>query len=483
MKRPQRLLPAWPAFLLATQLFFLPGEANCLQVHQQIQGPLASPRAVTAKCLECHRQQGEAVLQTSHWTWTRQRTVDGKVVSAGKKDSLAGFAIDATGNGPRCLRCHISVEPSRGSLSAPAAEEVDCLACHDTTGRYRHLPAAGQDRETDLVAVARLVGRPTPRNCMGCHFADCGLTPTGPGTDKSAAAGTNSDVHLANAGFSCLTCHQVSGHVIRRQVDGGCGACHAEPHAMATLNVHSRTIACQSCHIPAFAQDAPALIAWNWLLTGKTNTVFRAGSGSGLQLHDQNGFWSAGDIEPVHLWDDATDQVYSRGQKIQPQELTVLQQPGPRSNASKLAPFRVLYATQLYDSKYRYLISPLLQPDGEVLFPDTGWDAIARRGMEALVLPYSGQFSFTATATYRRLNHGVAPAAQALDCLDCHGGAGRIRWQQLGFAGDPMAATTVTPIQAAPESPGAGQEAPSAAEPIPALPPSLEPAVPARPLP
>jgi hypothetical protein len=39
---------------------------------------------------------------------------------------------------------------------------------------------------------------------------------------------------------------------------------------------------------------------------------------------------------------------------------------------------------------------------------------------------------------YWRINHMVVPADKALDCLDCHGDNGRLDWQALGYAADPM---------------------------------------------
>lgn len=477
----------------------LPGLASALQIHQQIQDQFASAHDVTVKCLECHRQQAEEVLHSAHWTWVRQRTLNGKEVSAGKKDSLAGFAIDVAANSARCLQCHISTSPQKESFTTPAADMVDCLACHDTTGLYKHGVAPVQGQPPDLTAMARNVGRPTPRNCTGCHFADCGLSPSTPQGAKVQIDADLADVHLRATGpaFTCQTCHlRDSSHTIARQISSnagpdeggdGCAACHPAPHALELLNQHSQTIACQACHIPAYGTDGPVLIAWNWLMTGKTNTVFRAGTGAGQQLHDQNGFWSARDIEPVYLWDDGADQVYTRGQKIQPLELTVLQRPTEKNANSKLAPFRVLYGTQLYDSRYRYLISPLLQPEGNLLFPGCDWETIARKGMEAMVLPFSGQYGFTATATYRRINHGVAPAAEALDCLDCHGAAGRIRWDMLGFARDPMLeaptpAGTPEPVQIEPPPPPQPpQQVQPQPETLPELPPVQEPAGPTGP--
>lgn len=493
MNRPRPVRPVIVGLLAS---LCLSGQAFALQVHQQIQGPFAAVRDVIGKCLECHRQQAEEVLQSTHWTWVRQQMVNGKNIAAGKKDSLAGFAIDVSANGSRCLRCHISTDPQKTSFDSPAADMVDCLACHDTTGQYRHNPGPDQDRTPDLVAIARNVGRPAPRNCSGCHFADCGLTPTGPLAPAPLNATALADVHLRLPGavFTCQSCHlSGSGHNISRQMHGSgkgagqaaaCATCHTDtPHTLTQLNLHGRSITCQACHIPTYAQGAPALVAWNWLMTGKTDTAIRAGSREGLQLYDQNGFWSAANIEPVYRWDDGTDQAYSRGQKIMPQELTVLHGPAEKSEASRLAPFRVLYATQLYDSKYRYLISPLLQPEGEILFPASEWDAIARKGMEAMVLPFSGLYGFTATATFRRLNHGVAPASQALDCLDCHGATGRINWTQLGLAGVPlMDAKPAEP----PQQPEQVQQVPEQTEQLPsaapALPPVAQPPVPTGPV-
>lgn len=470
----------------------LAAPAAAALIHQQIQGPFADLRAVTGKCLECHRRQADEMLRSTHWTWERQRVLNGEKVSAGKKDSLAGFAIDVKANPERCLRCHISSNPKMEDPANPAADLVDCLACHDTTGLHRH---GGEPLEPppDLTTLARNVGRPTPRNCTGCHFADCGLSPVDQQDANAARAADRADVHLRASGpaFTCQTCHLAtdSHTLVRAKTEtdspdrsAGCTSCHpAAPHALEQLNRHGRTIACQTCHIPSYGRDLPVLISWNWLMTGMINTVFRAAAG--LQVHDQNGFWSAGDVEPVYLWDDGSDQVYTRGLKIQPRELTILQGPGRKTDAAKISPFRVLYGTQLYDSKYRYLISPLLRPEGAPFPPGPDWETLARKGMETMVLPFSGQYGFTVTAGYRRLDHGVAPAAEALDCLDCHGATGRIRWDMLGFTQDPM--ENSPPVsgdeqEAAPPAPE--QEQPRPAEPSPALPSAQEPAVPALPV-
>ena len=426
--------------------------AFALEVHRNIQGPFTSGAEVTAACLKCHNQQAVEVMQSTHWTWLRQQTVNNKNTLSGKKDSLTAFAIDVSSNPSRCMGCHVSNTGPGIDLNASGPEMVDCLVCHDTTKTYRRSEPGGpaDSNRENLELMARNVGRPTPANCTICHFADCGL----PATDQSGVATPENlspfrDIHLDRpaTAFTCQDCHtRSSGHLLAGKIgpmndtssEGGCASCHTvAPHGIEQLNRHASTIACQTCHIPQYADKKPVIISWNWVMTGKTNRVYRYSSRNRTLAQDENGFTSATKIEPVYLWDDGGDQTYTRGQRINPRELTYLQRPSARTPKSKIMVFRVIYATQLYDTKYRYLISPLLQPAGSTLFPGADWDTVAGQGMESIVLPYSGEHAFAPTAALRRINHGVAPKAEALDCLDCHGSAGRMPWRELGYDHNP----------------------------------------------
>ena len=51
-----------------------------------------------------------------------------------------------------------------------------------------------------------------------------------------------------------------------------CQSCHGQaPHKKeAKLNTHTSKIACQTCHIPAFARgDVPTKMEWDWSTAGK----------------------------------------------------------------------------------------------------------------------------------------------------------------------------------------------------------------------
>ncbi len=431
-----RTLPFLLGALLLTT--FQPGPAHALEPHLRIKGLFRTERDVTVKCLECHRDQAGEIRRSSHWSWKRQRNINGKQTWFGKKDSLTGFGIDVGSNPERCMACHISIPPHDINLETAGPDMVNCLVCHDTTNTYR--PGAPPEKIAglDLLSLARSAGIPSIRNCTACHFADCGLA----GTDHTAAPGQK-DVHMAREGFRCQTCHLRSGHTLSRATgteQTGCVTCHTDaPHTLTELNSHGRTIACQTCHIPVYGASSPTLISWNWVMAGKTAPLFRKEpDGTNTTLFNRNGVRTGTNLIPAYLWDDGSDIIYTRGKRVRPESLTILQKPADRGAASKIAPFKRVYATQLYDAKYRYLISPVLAAEGPELFPASGWNEIAATGMKAIVLPYSGQYGFVPTVSFKRINHGVAPAENALDCLECHGASGRMRWDRLGYGGDPM---------------------------------------------
>lgn len=217
----------------------------------------------------------------------------------------------------------------------------------------------------------------------------------------------------------------------------GCAACHGQaPHSLARLNQHALLISCQGCHIPEYGNNGPAVINWNWLLSGNSTPI----SLQKENLPAGQGVFLAEQVTPLYLWDDSSDLLYSRGTKIHPERTTLLLGPGPRTPASKIMPFTVQYGTQLYDTKYRYLISPKLPHEQAPYFKGADWNTVSSLGMNKLRLPYSGRYGFTTTVSLHRLNHGVVPVEEALDCMDCHGAKSRFDWQQLGYEMDPWSA-------------------------------------------
>ncbi len=437
-------------------------------IHEQITGPFSNAQAVTTQCLTCHAKQGADILQSTHWTWVRSRGMGTGEQRSAKKSDLTTYALDVEANPGRCMTCHISTTLLSGKHDPTSATDIDCLVCHDTTGTYRRTFGAPAST-LDLVLIAANVGKPKPGNCLTCHGKACGLT------GLSGHDGFTDDVHLKKIGaaLTCQHCHPSAGkHLFPRQADlgegrgakaTGCSGCHTTtPHAGKQLNSHAKTIACQTCHIPVFGRGTPALISWNWLIQPSTE-LFQQQTAP-VPLFNKNGMTLASDVLPVYFWDNGDDRIYVRGERVDPAKMTVLMQPSGREPASQIKPFAARYGTQLYDAKYRYLISPALTKNADTFFVSTDWNRIAGEGMNSLRLPYSGSYGFITTATFRRLNHGVAPAASALDCLHCHGRQGRMPWGSLGYPQDPWNDQQSVSADAAPFP---QQERPSAPTPSP----------------
>lgn len=432
MKR-NRCLSAAVGLFHCVCLCWLAGTSTAeqLEPHLQMNGPFASPVEVNEQCMGCHEKETEDLRKSVHWTWERERVIGNTKEISAKEMNLSRFGISAAANPAICRRCHISLQSETGLPEPGGSTAINCLVCHDTTGMYRL-----DISPSDLESIARKVGIPSTQNCRSCHDRQCGLTPEVTSTPAK-------DVHIQDLGFSCQHCHPSGhSHSMQRQpvsnTNGemirGCGACHTQtPHTLARLNQHAALIACQSCHIPSYGSNNAAVFSWNWLLANSMDRTFQENN----LLFSRQGFTLGRNITPVYLWDDGSDVLYTRGTKIQPEKTTLLQSPGPRSPASKITPFTAQYATQLYDTKYRFLISPKLAESKAPFFNGTDWDAVIMAGMDKVRLPYSGQYGFTTTLSLYRLNHGVVPAAEALDCMDCHGKTTRFDWQRLGYSQDP----------------------------------------------
>jgi hypothetical protein len=105
---------------------------------------------------------------------------------------------------------------------------------------------------------------------------------------------------------------------------------------------------------------------------------------------------------------------------------------------AKIWPFKVHRAKQPYDTVNNYLLQPKTVGEGG-FWTDFDWDQALRLGSDVVGLDYSGEYDFTETEMYWPISHMVTPFEEALQCDDCHGEAGRLDWQALGYPGDPIA--------------------------------------------
>ncbi len=284
----------------------------------------------TSQCLNCHGKIGDDVMKTAHWNW--EGTVSGikgfEGTIHGKKDLLNNFCLAVPTNEGRCNQCHISYGWGDKNFDFGNPKNIDCLACHDQTGTYKKVATpnlanpplvGGPDPSVDLQKVAQSVGLnqgvPPRSTCVFCHSRAGGddnvkhgdistrmgfAKATDPAADPAKYLSRSEDVHMGydpvtqkGGDMTCVACHQVKKDVSGNMIDHGIGGfmyhsvdegvmkdcedCHgsaASIHAGSSVELvlnsqaHAR-LACQVCHIPAFARKVATYVDWKWSLAGQ----------------------------------------------------------------------------------------------------------------------------------------------------------------------------------------------------------------------
>jgi octaheme c-type cytochrome (tetrathionate reductase family) len=424
---------------------------------EYIEGPFEKPQDITETCLMCHEGMDTDIMKTRHWNWLGHEFTDksGNKMQVGKQNIINNFCVATSSNWPRCTSCHIGYGWQDNTFNFNDGKNIDCLICHDQTGTYKKTPtgAGMPDPGVDLVKVAQNVGKPTNKNCGACHFNGGGGTGVKHGDLDGSMYNPSAklDVHMGKLNFTCVTCHAGENHKILGASHGSmamgenhisCADCHKkEPHKKKLLNDHLASIACETCHIPAFAREEPTKTWWDWSTAGQDKKDEKDKYGMSTYNKKKGDFEWDQNIVPEYRWYNGSADYYMFGDKIDPNGAVALNNlSGDKSDEkAKITPFKVMRGKQIYDSKNNYLIVPKLFGKGG-FWKTFDWNAAAILGMESINLVYSGEYSFVETEMYWPINHMVAPAEDALRCTECHTRSEkkRLNWEKLGYDGDPM---------------------------------------------
>ena len=250
---------------------------------------------------------------------------------------------------------------------------------------------------------------------------------------------------MGQLGFECVDCHggenhQILGHSISvsPQVKASavaCADCHMEPiHADERISAHTDAVACQTCHIPEGALRHATKVDWDWSTAGQDLP-----EDPHVYLKIKGNFVYEHDMQPTYAWWNGAADRYLLGDLIDPTQVTRINAPlGDMADpTAKIHPFKVHTARQPFDVLNEYLLVPMTAGEGG--FWDTfDWDSAFRLNEPNTGLAFSGEYGFAPTAMYWSMDHMVQPAAEALQCYDCHGENGRMDWAALGYAGDPL---------------------------------------------
>lgn len=420
---------------------------------ENFSGPFENVKQVTEECLMCHDESGTEVIQSNHWNWltsnlaaeTQSKTTDSNYVP------INNFCIAAADSSNQCTTCHLPFSGKDESFEFNSAENIDCLVCHDQTGTYKRLPfGTGLPKgETDLLAIAQSVGKPTDKNCGTCHFGGSGgVLMRSMAMDKSLINTTEEiDYHIGGLGFGCSDCHETKSHNISARNESGespvaCENCHdAEPHKKDLLNQHVSSVACQTCHIPTYARTEPAIVQWDWSKAGEDRESVKNEFGE-INFYKSKGelVW-AKNIRPEYYWNNGSDDYYELGEKNEKAKTLDLNKlAGKISDPdSKISPYKVMRVKQPYDPTTKRLIIPLISGN-DGYSTTSNWVSASEKGMKIVNLDFSGSVDFIEAKMYWPINHMVMSADNALKCTSCHGkgGEGLLNWKELGYPDDPI---------------------------------------------
>lgn len=436
-------------------------------------------------CLQCHENVADEIMHTVHWRWEHTDPITGKRL--GKNNVINNYCIAIRSNEPRCTSCHIGWGYSNASFDFNNANAIDCLACHDTTGTYKKFPTGsgypviGAPKEfpagsgnfwqpPDLTYIARNVGKTSRATCGACHFyggggdavkhGDLDSTLTNPSRDLDVHMGTN------GLNFACATCH-LPENAPRHEMLGSpytqstnaiplaCENCHGDaPHASdsnptlaARLNTHVARVACQTCHIPAFARGQPTKMHWDWSTAGIKNTngaLMTVKGPDGTVIYDtqKGSFVWQKNVMPEYRWFNGVVDFITADDPVSSNEvvrINTLQ--GHRLDPkARIYPVKHFTGVQPYDAGFNRLAVPHLFPSGptdtNAFWKVFDWNKAVAAGQAAVGRTFSGVLGFVHTEMYWVQNHMVAPKEQALQCGDCHAPRGRFDFAALGYPED-----------------------------------------------
>jgi octaheme c-type cytochrome (tetrathionate reductase family) len=453
------------------------------KIHLLMEGPYETPQDVTRACLECHEDEAADFQHSRHWNWLGEPFEhEGKTIRLGKANLINNFCVAIASNEPRCTSCHAGYGWKDGNFDFSKQENMDCLVCHDQTGKYEKFPTdAGYPvfdqeeklfkeknkvfKKVDLLEIAQHVGAPRIENCGSCHFFGGGGHGVKPGDlDRSLIKATPEiDVHMGHADpakrMNCASCHKVEDkHDIRGALHASmaananhfhCTDCHTGPEVHQkrlknTLNRHVLSLECGTCHITEVAKVHPTKTWWDWSTAGDKQRETGQDE-NGMALYD----WKKGDflwkknLKPEYRWYDGSTGIYLMGEAIEDPSVPLVMNPpnGDYHNANaKIAPFKVMRGKQFYDQNTKQLLIPHLFGKGGY-WDLVDWDRAFVDGMKSVGLEYSGSHGVVETEMYWPLHHMVSPAKQALRCGDCHpkdGVPSLMDWHALGYPGDPV---------------------------------------------
>jgi octaheme c-type cytochrome (tetrathionate reductase family) len=445
---------------------------------KELQQEFQSGPEVTKACLACHTEAAKQVMHTQHWKWDFVNPQSKQ--NLGKLNVINNFCTSVQSNLKGCASCHIGYDAMTDKGVKDDPNLVDCLACHATVGYSKPAGLGGNVlsknielppgsgaiiKGQNLQKIAQSVGKTSRKTCGNCHFMGGGGDAVKHGDLDSSLEDPDKqlDVHMDADGlnFTCATCHKTDGHqvpgsryaptavdkagAIIRGKEGDrnpatCQACHGQkPHKdkqAAKLNNHTSKLACQVCHVPAFARGQIATkMTWDWSTAGKLDE-----KGKQFTLKDENGnkiyesrkgdFTYGENVKPDYIWFNGDVAYTLRDMKVDKskQPIWINEYLGSAQDGrSMIWPVKTFRGKQAIDAEHKTLVvTHVSGADDTAYWKNLNWENAIATGMQSAGLPFSGKVDFIETVSQWPITHMVAPKDKAVGCNECHTKGGRL---------------------------------------------------------
>ena len=319
--------------LSAVALFLASGSATGSAAHTGLtwQGPQT--------CLTCHETQAREMHAASHYQWQGPalHTVNGPDVQGKLFTALNSYCVSILGNWNACGTCHVGLGAQPDPSPVPTLaqlQNIDCLSCHQKDYKSKKVNGVFVP-DTSIMTITmdqavQTVHKPERVNCLQCHAKGGGVDNNKRG-DMTLAQGATTDrnfaVHMSTTGanLSCQPCHTTRNHRIAgrgsdlRQTDldvkMNCSTsiCHTNKttttgHATADVNRHIGRVACQTCHISAYARNAADTAATE---TTEVNRDWRVPEFNVPLNRYEPTITRGGDLKPAYRFWNGTSWNYS----------------------------------------------------------------------------------------------------------------------------------------------------------------------------
>lgn len=437
-------------------------------------------------CIACHQQDAYNMFGSVHYQWTGPSpNVTNLTTYSGKADinfnTYCGSVV--TSRRIACWSCHVgNGKVPKMAVDPAQLANIDCLTCHQDAYRRKAAPPAVQltypgydgvvrtwtlpveDAEGNFqyvpdeaamgisaLTAARTVHLPTRTTCLSCHAyaagSDCGKR--GDISAETVNPPLWAEVHMSPQGQNlvCTACHAAGNHRLKgRGLDittnehpdrltCTSGGCHPfAPHQNTRLDSHTGRVACQTCHIPAYAKLTSTEMRRYWLKPFWAPSMFGGQGGFKPEEHREMM------VVPTYRWFDGTSINTVLNQAAPPPADPLGAYEFALPNGGVNSPGAYIYPMkEHWSSSALHLATGRFIPHSTFMYFVTG--DFARSVAEGQVRSgLTGAWKIADIHTYQTINHGVEPAGSALACGACHSslaGGTPVRMDlpgQLGYA-------------------------------------------------